>query len=116
MVDTTASEEDETNNSFTATTTMVSGYAFEGSINPGNQTVAIGGTAEFVIDVENTGLLADEYEISVSGLETVSYTLSQNQLGLLPHEKRQVTLTAQYDIEPIRSLPGNESGLDQDLL
>lgn len=96
---TTSAEENEANNSAAATTAMVSGYAFNVPESPVTQTVGIGGTAAYVIEVENTGLLADDYEITVTGPEGVPYTLSETSFGLLPQEKHQVTFSTQYDAE-----------------
>ncbi|MDK1030152.1 MAG: hypothetical protein QGD96_12605, partial [Anaerolineae bacterium] len=92
VVSTSDVEDDLENNSASADTPVVSGYSSSGSIDPANQTLAIGGSGTFDLTIHNTGLLSDQYGIAVLGLEAELYSLSQTELALAPQENVAIAL------------------------
>jgi len=92
-VSTNTTEDSLTNNSATVNTSLIDGYSFGGSISPVSQTLGIGANGSYEIMIQNTGLLVDGYDVSITGLDAQQYTLSQEQVVLLPQETGKVTLS-----------------------
>lgn len=93
VVGTSITEETLINNSATVITTLISGFSFTGSVSPINQTLGIGATGNYEIIIENTGLLADTYDISITGIDPQQYTLSPAETTLTPGETGKVALS-----------------------
>ena len=108
-VETTSSEESVANNEATVDTLLVSGYSVEASINPSSQSLGIGATANYEITIRNSGLLADGFNVSVTGLNEEQYTLSQTSLALSPQEEGKAVLSIQVESCTASTYPFNVS-------
>jgi len=96
-VSTSTSEDSLANNSTTVNTSLVDGDSFEAFINPTTQTLGSGATGIYEIVIRNTGLLADVFNVSVTGLDSEQYELSQTQMSLSPQETGKAILSVQTD-------------------
>lgn len=90
-------EESTTNNNFALTTSIVDGHSFETNISPQTATVSSNAETSYSILVANTGLLVDEFSITLSGLDPTWYELSETELLLAPGERKYIELNIQVD-------------------
>ncbi len=90
---TAGAEENPADNVATATTTIVPGYVHTVAIDPEQFTTGPGGEARYTVEVRNTGYLADEVDMALSGLDPAWYALEPAQLSLIPGERKLAELT-----------------------
>jgi Invasin, domain 3 len=88
-------EESLTNNSSTAITQVVDGHSFSVSLSPASKTLSANASAAYQILIDNTGLLADSFNITLSGLDPSWYTLSEASFNLAPGEVKSIDLSLQ---------------------
>jgi YD repeat-containing protein len=97
-VTTSSSESSVENNVATVQTTIVDGHDFDAQILPEDPyTVAVGATATYDVIIKNTGLLEDEYTLSVDGPNSEWFSLSESNVLLIPGQTAHVQLSAQAD-------------------
>jgi len=94
-VTTTSADSNQANNNAAVQTTVVDGLAFSAILSPSSRLAAIGAEAVYELTIKNTGLMQDTYTISVDGLNSQWYTLSQTSASLLPGGTSVVSLTVQ---------------------
>ncbi|MFP3853198.1 MAG: hypothetical protein ACLFWD_02770, partial [Anaerolineales bacterium] len=87
-----SSDDNPADNQAQTTTQVVRGYIFNGSLEPANPSVSIGGNLISKIKLRNTGILTDRYSISVNGLDPDWYELEGDTLALAPGASSAVDL------------------------
>ncbi|MEP0807330.1 MAG: Ig-like domain-containing protein, partial [Chloroflexota bacterium] len=85
------------NNVATLTTTVVDGHDFTATILPASQSLGLGAQANYQISIKNTGLMTDQFTLSLIGLDTAWYTFANTTVSLLPGETINVPLTVQIN-------------------
>lgn len=88
-------EESLANNSAIANTQVVDGRSFTVSLSPASKTIGANATAAYQISIDNTGLLADNYNLTVSGLDPSWFVLSEAAFNLAPGEVKSIDLSLQ---------------------
>jgi RHS repeat-associated protein len=81
------------NNAALAKTTVIEGHDFVASIAPASKALTIGGTSPYTVTLKNTGVIADQYTLGISGLDAQWYALEDFTFSLLPGETRNIPLT-----------------------
>ena len=85
------------NNAATSQTTIINGHGFTTSIFPTSHIVSVGASTLYEITIQNTGLIEDQYAISINGLNSQWYILPQTSVNLLPGETIVLPLTVHTD-------------------
>jgi uncharacterized membrane protein len=67
--------------------------SFEITIAPTSATVEPGSSVEYTLFIQNTGNIADTYDLTLQGLQTTWYSFSQTSVSLDPGQTQNVTLT-----------------------
>jgi RHS repeat-associated protein len=75
-------ENNISNNSSSKTFIANSGYGYDAEINEISSTLYIGSETTYKVLINNTGLLADQYAISVQSLDSFTTTLSSNLVAI----------------------------------
>jgi RHS repeat-associated protein len=97
-VESGASEATLENNSATQETTIVDGHGFAVDISPSSYIAGIGAPVLYEITIQNTGMVEDQYTISLNDeFNSQWYTLPQDSAGLLPGETASIPLTVQVN-------------------
>jgi uncharacterized repeat protein (TIGR01451 family) len=96
-VSSTTADGNPGNNTATVNTTIVDGHNFIASITPSSNTLGLGATANYQISIQNTGLIADQFNLNISGLDAGWYTLSETTVSLLPQQTTKVSLEVQIN-------------------
>jgi hypothetical protein len=104
----TTSEESLGNNSATVSTQVVDGRSFVSSISPLSKTINANSAATYGIQINNTGLLADTFNLAVNGLDPSWYALPGTEFNLAPGEIRTVDLNLDFSLQSNKcALPTN---------
>ena len=90
-------DENPANNASTVSTTIVDGHNFTASITPSGSVFGVGAAALYQINIKNTGLIADQFDVSLNGLDPSWYALSNASIFLSPGETSIVPLEIQID-------------------
>ena len=94
-VSTTTNEIDLSDNASQTTTILSTGYAFEAELAPTTRTINLGASGSYLVLLRNTGILADRYTVSVSGLPAAWWMLSDGQVALGPGATGEAELIVQ---------------------
>ncbi len=92
-VSTSSSEINPANNSASASTTVNDNYKFGAAISPASATLSLGGSTTYSLHLSNTGLTADTYTLSESGLDSSWVTFNPVSSSLAPGGTKDVSLT-----------------------
>ena len=92
-VSTSSSEVNPANNSTSASTTINDNYKFNAAISPASATLSLGSNTTYTIHLSNTGLTADTYTFSESGLDSSWVTFNPVSVSLAPGGAQDVTMT-----------------------
>ena len=87
----------QSNNVATVSTTIVDGHNFTASITPTNQTLGMGAEANYQVNLKNTGFVADQFNVSLNGLDPAWYTLTETSVALQPSETKTISLNIQVN-------------------
>ena len=85
------------NNIAMTTANVVTGFRYTASLTPPSRSLGLGASGEYSVTVQNMGLLLDQYDLEVTGLDTDWYALSESRISLAPGATKVVTLTVQVD-------------------
>jgi len=97
QVATTTDELDTSDNTASATSAVTTGYDFTATIQPASRSVNLGAAGSFLVHINNTGILPDTYDLSLSGLDLAWFTFASNSVALAPGATADVTLQVQTD-------------------
>ena len=111
---TTSLDDNSSNNLVTASTQVVDGRSFSSTVEPDSKTINTDAEAIYSILINNTGLIADTFAITVKDAGNINelnpawYTLSDSQVTLAPGETRPVELALNFSLQPDKcAFPAN---------